>query len=99
MTTRAAMTRAAMTRAAMTRAALSAAMTKIAFAAPVDDSNPVGAPTPVETARPFSPFGSPSPVPSNQSTPSQRHNRTTSAWKLVLLVGVFVLVRLIWRRR
>ncbi len=91
----------AATRAAMTQAALPAAMTKIAFAAPVDDSNPVGAPTPVETARPFSPFGSPSPlpVPSNQSTPSQRHNRTTSAWKLVLLVGVFVLVRLIWRRR
>ena len=61
------------TRAAMDPVvALPNAMTKIAFAPPDDDANPVGAPTPVETARPFSPFGSPTPLPepANQPTPN-----------------------------
>ncbi len=88
------------TRAAMTKVVLPAAITKIAFA-PSDDSPPVGAPAPLETARPFSPFASPSPypAPANQPTRSQVHNRAISGWKIGLLVGVFVLVRLIRRRR
>ncbi len=91
----------AATRAAMTKVVLPTAMTKIAFAAPDDDANPVGAPTPVETARPFSPFASPSPypAPANQPTRSQIHNRQVSGWQIVLLIGVFVLVRLFRRRR
>ena len=89
------------TRAAMSKVALPNAMTKIAFAPPDDDANPVGAPTPVETARPFSPFGSPTPLPepANQPTQIQKHNRTTSGWQIALIIGVFVLLRLFRRRR
>ena len=88
------------TRAGMTRVPPPGQLTNIALA--VDDP-PVGAPTPRETVRPFSPFaapaGTPDTAPASRPSAQVVRNRDGGTWKLVLLVGVFVLVRLLRRRR